>query len=52
MALKNDYSRSVTLRCMTCGATFAFETDEKTGYVNCSAMTLRIKGMVPHNNEK
>ena len=35
MALKDDYSSSIALRCMTCGATYAFETDEKTGYVTC-----------------
>lgn len=35
MALKNDYSRSVALRCMTCGASYAFEPDKKTGYVTC-----------------
>lgn len=27
----DDYSRLVALRCMTCGATYAFETDKKTG---------------------
>ena len=35
MALKDDYSRSIALRCKTCGATYAFETDEKTGYITC-----------------
>lgn len=35
MALKDDYSRSIVLRCMTCGATCAFETDDKTGYITC-----------------
>lgn len=35
MGLKSEYSRSVSLRCMTCGASYAFEIDEKTGYVTC-----------------
>lgn len=35
MALKKDYSRSIALRCMTCGATYAFETNEEKGYVVC-----------------
>ena len=35
MGIKYDYSRSIALRCMTCGATYAFETDEKTGYITC-----------------
>lgn len=35
MALKDDYSKSIALRCMTCGATYAFETDENTGYITC-----------------
>ena len=35
MALKDDYSRSIAMRCMTCGATYAFETDDKTGYITC-----------------
>lgn len=33
--MKDYYSRSVKLRCLTCGATYAFETDEITGYVTC-----------------
>lgn len=35
MALKDNYYRTVSLRCMTCGATYAFKTDEKTGYITC-----------------
>ena len=35
MALKDDYSKQISLRCMTCGATYAFETDEKTGCIIC-----------------
>jgi DNA-directed RNA polymerase subunit RPC12/RpoP len=35
MSLKDNYSISVSLRCMTCGATYAFEKDEKTGYIIC-----------------
>ncbi len=35
MALKDDNSRYIALRCMTCGATYAFETDEKTGCITC-----------------
>lgn len=37
MSLKKDYSLQIPLRCMTCGANYAFETDEKTGYVICLA---------------
>lgn len=35
MCLKNNYSTKISLRCMTCGATYAFEKDEKTGYIVC-----------------
>lgn len=35
MALKDDYSCSISLRCITCGATYAFEEDVKTGCVIC-----------------
>jgi len=35
MALKDNYSRTVSLRCKTCGATYAFKTDEKTGFITC-----------------
>ncbi len=35
MALKDEYSKQIALRCMTCGATYAFETCEKTGSITC-----------------
>lgn len=35
MALKDGYTRSISLRCITCGVTYAFEENEKTGYVTC-----------------
>jgi RNase P subunit RPR2 len=35
MALKDDYSKQIVLRCMTCGATYAFETCEKNGSITC-----------------
>ena len=44
MALKDDYSRSIALRCMTCGATYAFETDEKTGYITCRKCNRAYRG--------
>lgn len=44
MALKNDYSRSIALRCMTCGASYAFETDEKTRYVTCRKCNRVYRG--------
>lgn len=44
MALKSDYSRSVALRCMTCGASYAFETDETTGYVTCRKCNRVYRG--------
>lgn len=44
MTLKDDYSRSVALRCMTCGATYAFETDEKTGYITCRKCNRVYRG--------
>ena len=44
MALKDDYSRSIALRCMTCGATYAFETDEKTGYITCRKCNRVYRG--------
>ena len=44
MALKEDYSRSIDLRCMTCGATYAFETDEKTGFVTCRKCNRVYRG--------
>ena len=44
MALKENYSRQISLRCMTCGATYAFETDEKTGYVTCNKCNRVYRG--------
>lgn len=44
MALKDDYSRSVSLRCITCGATYAFEDDEKTGYMKCHKCNRIYRG--------
>lgn len=44
MALKDDYLRSIALRCMTCGATYAFETDEKTGFVTCHKCNRVYRG--------
>ena len=44
MALKDDYSRSIALRCMTCGAAYAFETDEKTGYITCRKCNRVYRG--------
>lgn len=44
MALKDDYSRSIALHCMTCGATYAFETDEKTGYITCRKCNRVYRG--------
>lgn len=44
MALKNDYSRVVVLRCITCGTTYAFETDDKTGYVKCKKCNRVYRG--------
>ena len=44
MALKDDYSRSIALRCMTCGATYAFETDEKSGYITCRKCNRVYRG--------
>ena len=44
MALKDDYSRSIALRCMTCGATYAFETDDKTGYITCRKCNRVYRG--------
>lgn len=42
--LKSEYSRNVALRCMTCGASFAFETDEKTRYVTCRKCNRVYRG--------
>ena len=44
MALKDDYSCSIALRCMTCGANYAFETDEKTGYITCRKCNRVYRG--------
>lgn len=44
MALKENYSRQISLRCMTCGATYAFETDEKMGYVTCHKCNRVYRG--------
>lgn len=44
MGLKSEYSRSVALRCMTCGASYAFEIDEKTGYVTCRKCNRVYRG--------
>lgn len=35
MALKDEYNKTISLRCMTCGASYAFEVDDVTGYVTC-----------------
>lgn len=35
MGLKKEYSRDVSLKCLTCGADYAFEVDEQTGHVAC-----------------
>lgn len=44
MALKNVYSRSIALRCMTCSASYAFETNEKTGYITCRKCNRVYRG--------
>ena len=44
MALKDEYSKQISLRCMTCGATYAFETDEKTGYIICHKCNRVYRG--------
>lgn len=44
MGLKSEYSRLVALRCMTCGASYAFETDMKTGYVTCQKCNRVYRG--------
>lgn len=35
MAIKHEYVKTISLRCMTCGASYAFEVDDLTGYVIC-----------------
>lgn len=44
MALKHNYNRSVSLRCATCGATHAFETDVTTGYITCKKCNRVYRG--------
>ena len=44
MALKDEYSKQISLRCMTCGATYAFEADEKTGYITCHKCNRVYRG--------
>lgn len=44
MSLKKDYSVQIPLRCMTCGATYAFETDDNTGYVTCHKCNRVYRG--------
>ena len=35
MGLKKEYSRDVSLKCLTCWADYAFEVDGQTGHVVC-----------------
>lgn len=35
MAIKDEYVKTISLRCMTCGASYAFDVDDLTGYVIC-----------------
>lgn len=35
MAIKDEYVKTISLRCMTCGASYAFDVDDLTGYVKC-----------------
>lgn len=44
MALKEEYSKQIALRCITCGATYAFETDEKTGVITCQKCNRVYRG--------
>lgn len=44
MAFKDHYSRQVSLRCLTCGATYAFEIDKRTGYVTCHKCNRVYRG--------
>lgn len=32
---KNGYNRIIALQCVTCGADFAFISDESTGIITC-----------------
>lgn len=33
--MKKDYSLEIRLQCITCGADYAFEKDERTGVIRC-----------------
>lgn len=44
MVLKDEYSKQIALRCMTCVATYAFQTDEKTGYITCHKCNRVYRG--------
>ena len=44
MGVKDNYSKQVQLRCMTCGATYAFEMDEKTNYIICHKCNRIYRG--------
>ena len=33
--MKNDYSRKIALRCVTCGSDSSFEQDKTTGVIKC-----------------
>lgn len=35
MSIKDEYVKTISLRCMTCGASYAFDVDDRTGYVTC-----------------
>lgn len=34
--MKDDYSKSIKLQCVTCGAEDFFETDDQTGIITCT----------------
>lgn len=42
--MRDEYSKQIALRCMTCGATYAFETDEKKGYITCRKCNRVYRG--------
>lgn len=44
MTLKDNYSKQIALRCMTCGATYAFETNERIGYITCRKCNRVYRG--------
>lgn len=44
MALKDKYTISIALRCLTCGASYAFELDDKTGYITCRKCNRIYRG--------